>query len=311
MKDAVHAVATLSVFMAAGSRIGPAVLRVQQGIIQIRSSIGYSEPGFALIAAFQQESVQNGKNSKKIIEKHISRFEPRIRVSEISFEYSKSAPSILKDISFEVPRGTFVAIAGPSGAGKTTLADLILGVLPPSSGQIEISGMVPNEAIKLWPGKISYVPQDVYISNSTIRRNVALGIDESHIDDSKVEQALAKAKLIDFINDSLKGLDLEVGERGSKLSGGQRQRLGIARALYSDPELLVLDEATSALDGETEAEITATLLGLKGEITLVVIAHRLSTIKEADQVIYLHDGEVTARGTFSEVSAQVNSFGIG
>jgi len=311
MKDAVHAVATLSVFMAAGSRIGPAVLRVQQGIIQIRSSIGYSEPGLALIGAFQQESDYVGKVSQQRNDKSMPKFEPRIKVSEVSFQYSKSAPSILQNITFEVPRGTFVAIAGSSGAGKTTLADLVLGVLPPSTGQIEISGIVPNEAIKLWPGKISYVPQDVYISNSTIRRNVALGIDASRIDDSKVERALAKAKLDDFVNESPEGLNLEVGERGSKLSGGQRQRLGIARALYSDPELLVLDEATSALDGETEAEITATLLGLKGEITLVVIAHRLSTIKEADQVIYLHNGEVTARGTFSEVSAQVSSFGIG
>ncbi len=311
MKDAVHAVATLSVFMAAGSRIGPAVLRVQQGIIQIRSSIGYSEPGLAIIAAFQQESVYVGKIDQQIKDKSIPKFEPRIRVNKVCFQYSKSAPNILQNITFEVPRGTFVAIAGSSGAGKTTLADLVLGVLPPSTGQIEISGKVPNEAIRLWPGKISYVPQDVYISNSTIRRNVALGIDEPLIDDSKVERALSKAKLDDFVNDSPEGLNLEVGERGSKLSGGQRQRLGIARALYSDPELLVLDEATSALDGETEAEITATLLGLKGEITLVVIAHRLSTIKEADQVIYLHNGEVTARGTFSEVSAQVSSFGIG
>lgn len=311
MKDAVHAVATLSVFMAAGSRIGPAVLRVQQGIIQIRSSIGYSEPGLALIRAFQHESVHVGEISQQINDKSISKFEPRIKVNEVSFQYLQSSPSILKNISFEVPRGSFVAIAGSSGAGKTTLADLVLGVLPPSAGRIEISGIVPNDAIKLWPGKISYVPQDVYISNSTIRRNVALGIDESKIDDSKVELALAKAKLDDFVNESQEGLNLEVGERGSKLSGGQRQRLGIARALYSNPELLVLDEATSALDGETEAEITATLLGLKGEITLVVIAHRLSTIKEADQVIYLHNGEVTARGTFSEVSAQVSSFGIG
>jgi ABC-type multidrug transport system fused ATPase/permease subunit len=311
MKDAVHAVATLSVFMAAGSRIGPAVLRVQQGIIQIRSSIGYSEPGLAFIEAFQQESVYVGEIGQQINNKSIPKFEPRIKVNEVSFQYSKSAPSILNNITFEVPRGTFVAIAGSSGAGKTTLADLVLGVLPTSTGRIEISGIVPTEAIKKWPGKISYVPQDVYISNSTIRRNVALGRDESEIDDSKVEQALAKARLRDFVNDSPQGLNLEVGERGSKLSGGQRQRLGIARALYSDPELLVLDEATSALDGETEAEITATLLGLKGEITLVVIAHRLSTIKEADQIIYLHNGEVTARGTFTEVSTQVSAFGIG
>lgn len=311
MKDAVHAVATLSVFMAAGSRIGPAVLRVQQGVIQIRSAIGYSEPGLSLINSFQTEinhieETSGNKTAQSIIE-----FESCIKINNISFKYPEAPSMVLKDLSFEVPKGTFLAIAGSSGAGKTTLVDLILGVLPPSGGSVEISGKSPKDAILSWPGKIAYVPQDIYISNSTIRRNVALGIDESEIDDSKVLAALEKAKLSDFTMESENGLNLEVGERGSKLSGGQRQRLGIARALYSNPELLVLDEATSALDGETEAEITSTLLGLRGEVTLVVIAHRLSTIKEADHVIYLHNGAISARGTFQEVRDQVESFGIG
>lgn len=311
MKDAVHAVATLSVFMAAGSRIGPAVLRVQQGVIQIRSAIGYSEPGLSLIKSFQTEINHIEETSGDETAQSDLKFESHIKVNNVSFKYPEVASTVLKDLSFEVPRGTFLAIAGSSGAGKTTLVDLILGVLPPSGGNIEISGKSPKDAILSWPGKIAYVPQDVYISNSTIRRNVALGIDESEIDDSRVLAALLKAKLSDFTTESENGFNLEVGERGSKLSGGQRQRLGIARALYSNPELLVLDEATSALDGETEAEITSTLLGLRGEMTLVVIAHRLSTIKEADHVIYLHNSAISARGTFQEVRDQVASFGIG
>lgn len=310
MKDAVQAVATLSVFMAAGSRIGPAVMRVQQGIIQIRSAIGVSEPGLQLI-----ESLQHEENIYTRVEKNLSQFEPlefnaSVEVKNLSFKYPGLLNNVLNDVTFNVNQGTFLAIAGSSGAGKTTLVDLILGVIPPTHGQIRISGMSCRDAISRWPGTISYVPQDVYISNASIRKNVALGLDDDEIEDSRVRIALKKAQLEEFVNGSATGLDMEVGERGSKLSGGQRQRLGIARALYSKPKLLVLDEATSALDGETEAEITSTLLSLKGEITLIVIAHRLTTIKEADQVIYLNSGAIMSQGTFSEVSAQVEVFGI-
>lgn len=310
MKDAVHAVATLSVFMAAGSRIGPAVMRVQQGIIQIRSAIGASETGLQLIDSFKQEENLYTIEKKKPSELEQETFHSCVKVAKVTFKYPNSEKIVLKDLSFSVNQGTFLAIAGASGAGKTTLVDLILGVIPPSEGQILISSINSRDAISRWPGKISYVPQEVYISNSTIRRNVALGLNDEEIDDSCVKSALRKAQLEEFVVHSASGLELEVGERGSKLSGGQRQRLGIARALYSDPKLLVLDEATSALDGETEAEITSTLLGLKGEITLIVIAHRLSTIKEADHVIYLHDGEILAQGKFAEVSAKVQAFGI-
>jgi ABC-type multidrug transport system fused ATPase/permease subunit len=310
MKDAVHAVATLSVFMAAGSRIGPAVMRVQQGIIQIRSAIGVSETGLQLIDSFRQEEnlYASDKEKPSIVEQET--FQSSVEVAKVSFRYPNSQRIVLSDLSFAVNEGTFLAIAGSSGAGKTTLVDLILGVIPPTEGQIFISSLNSRDAISKWPGKISYVPQEVYISNSNIRRNVALGLNDEEIDNSRVQSALQKAQLEEFAEDSASGLELEVGERGSKLSGGQRQRLGIARALYSDPKLLVLDEATSALDGETEAEITSTLLGLKGDITLIVIAHRLSTIKEADHVIYLHDGEILSQGKFAEVSAKVQAFGI-
>jgi ABC-type multidrug transport system fused ATPase/permease subunit len=310
MKDAVHAVATLSVFMAAGSRIGPAVMRVQQGIIQIRSAIGVSETGLQLIDSFRQEENLYASDKEKPSKVEQETFQSSVDVARVSFRYPGSQRKVLNDLSFNVIQGTFLAIAGSSGAGKTTLVDLILGVIPPTEGQICISSLNSRDAISRWPGMISYVPQEVYISNSSIRRNVALGLNDEEIVDSRVQNALRKAQLEEFAADSASGLGLEVGERGSKLSGGQRQRLGIARALYTDPKLLVLDEATSALDGETEAEITSTLLGLKGEITLIVIAHRLSTIKEADHVIYLHDGEILSQGTFAEVSAKVQAFGI-
>jgi ATP-binding cassette, subfamily B, bacterial PglK len=309
MKDAVHAVATLSVFMAAGSRIGPAVMRVQQGIIQIRSAIGVSETGLQLIDSFKQEENLYAIDKKETSKLEQETFHSSVEVAKVTFKYPNSQRIVLNDLSFAVNQGTFLAIAGSSGAGKTTLVDLILGVIPPSEGQIFISSLNSRDAISKWPGKISYVPQEVYISNSNIRRNVALGLSDEEIDNSRVQSALRKAQLEEFAEDSASGLELEVGERGSKLSGGQRQRLGIARALYSDPKLLVLDEATSALDGETEAEITSTLLGLKGEITLIVIAHRLSTIKEADHVIYLHDGEILSQGKFADVSAKVEAFG--
>jgi ABC-type multidrug transport system fused ATPase/permease subunit len=197
---------------------------------------------------------------------------------------------------------------GSTGAGKSTLADVIIGVLEPDSGSVTISGASPREAISRWPGAIAYVPQAVALVVGSVRENVALGLPVDAIDDDMVWEALERAHLADFLRDQREGLDTYIGERGMRLSGGQRQRLGIARALYTRPRLLVLDEATSSLDAETEVAIVQTLDELEGEVSTITVAHRLATVRRADQLLYLENGIIIARGTFDQVRDQVTDF---
>jgi ABC-type branched-subunit amino acid transport system ATPase component len=235
-------------------------------------------------------------------------FEPSIVISSMSFKYPGSNENVLKNISLSVNSGEFIAIVGPSGSGKTTLVDLILGILKQDTGNISISGMKQEKAIDLWPGSISYVPQDIYVANSTIAENIAIGYDKSQYSITQINESIVMSSLDSFVNSQDLGMNFKVGENGSNLSGGQRQRLGIARALYSKPKMIFLDEATSALDSTTEAEISNEILKLKGRVTLIVVAHRLSTVINADRVVYLEDGEVKGIGTFQELRTQVPNF---
>jgi ABC-type multidrug transport system fused ATPase/permease subunit len=188
------------------------------------------------------------------------------------------------------------------------LVDVLLGVLRADTGLISISGKPPLEAISDWPGAISYVPQNVTISNGTFRENVGLGYPVEVVTDELVWSALETAQLANFVRDLPLGLDTPVGERGAKISGGQRQRLGIARAMFTHPKLLVLDEATSSLDGQTEADISDAIQQLKGSVTVVMIAHRLSTVRNADKVIFMDKGKILARGSFEEVRMSIPDF---
>ncbi len=235
-------------------------------------------------------------------------FDATIEVRHATVVYVDSSEPALIDASFTAASGTSVALVGSTGAGKSTLADVILGVLEPIEGSVLISGVSPREAIARWPGAVSYVPQHVALVFGAVRENVALGLPPDAIDDDMVWEALHRAHLADFLRDSREGLDTMIGERGVRLSGGQRQRLGIARALYTRPRLLVLDEATSALDAETEQAIIRTLVDLEGEVTTVTVAHRLATVRRADQLLYMEDGRITCRGTFDEVREQVSDF---
>ena len=214
----------------------------------------------------------------------------------------------MESISLQIEPGQVVAFVGPSGAGKTTIVDLLLGVLEPDSGTANIQGLKPLEAIQRWPGAIGYVPQDVMISNSTIRENVSLGYNRNEYEVQDIWNALEVAQLSEFVLTLPEQLDTRVGDHGAKLSGGQRQRLGIARAMFTRPKLLVLDEATSSLDGSTEASISEAVHNLKGEMTIVMIAHRLSTVKESDRVFYLSDGKLEQTGTFDEIREAIPEF---
>jgi len=306
LQDATHAIATLTVFLAAGSRIAPAVLRVQQGAIQIKGSVGSAGPTLDLWDELA-DSLPLPPSASHVDYVHEG-FSGHIRLENVALQYPNTNSFALKNVALEILPGTLVALVGPSGAGKTSLADVLLGAVTPTEGQILISGLSPAECIVNWPGALAYVPQDVIISNSTIRENVSMGFSNDSVEESYVLDALEIAQLRDFALSLNQGLDTPVGERGAQISGGQRQRLGIARAMFTKPKLLVLDEATSALDGETESLISKAINSLKGSVTVVLIAHRLSTVREADMVVYMDQGRIVARGSFEEVRRAVPDF---
>ena len=219
-------------------------------------------------------------------------FQEKIQAKRVTYCYPEGEGNVIEDACFEITRGETVAFVGSSGAGKSTMVDILLGLLPPQQGKIIVDGMNIYKNLPTWQKEIGYIPQSIYLSDDTIRNNVAFGIDESEIDEQTVVNALQQAQLYDFVDTLPEGLDTYVGDRGVRLSGGQRQRIGIARALYHDPEVLVLDEATSALDNDTEAAVMEAIDSLKGQKTILIIAHRLTTIKNADVIFEVKDGKV-------------------
>jgi ABC-type multidrug transport system fused ATPase/permease subunit len=306
LEDAGRAVATLAIFLAAGTRIAPAVLRVQQGSLQIRRSLGAATSTLDLIESL--EKAPTVESSSDEVDFFHQGFIPEIKMQNVTFTYPGSSSPAVFAANLSIPPGSIVAIVGPSGAGKTTLVDLILGVLEPDLGEVSISGLKATDVSKIWPGSLSYVPQDVMIANGTIRSNITLGFPDGAGSIQMIWDAIKISQLDSYIETLPEKENSKVGDRGAAMSGGQRQRLGIARALFTKPKLLVLDEATSALDGETEANVSAAIRALKGDATIILIAHRLSTVREADQVIYLEDGKLVATGTFDEVRQEVPNF---
>ena len=216
-----------------------------------------------------------------------------IRIENVSYRYPNSERDVLCDVNFTIPDGTSIGLIGSSGAGKTTIADIILGILTPTKGSVMYGDMNVHEHPLKWSRKLAYIPQAIFLADESIRCNVAFGIEEDEIDDDKVWQALAEAQLDDFVRSLPEGLDTMVGERGVRLSGGQRQRIGIARALYGDPGVLVLDEATAALDSDTETAVMEAIDRLQGRKTLIIIAHRLTTIRNCKIIFKVEDGHIT------------------
>jgi ABC-type multidrug transport system fused ATPase/permease subunit len=306
LQDAAQAVATLTVFMAAGSRIAPAALRLQQASLAIKGSLAQAKPTLELMASLDGVELSSPSDQSPDVE-HVG-FIPTIEVKDLLFKYPNSEFVAVDGQNFSIVAGSSVAVVGSTGAGKTTAVDLILGLLEPEDGSVLISGLKPKDAIVRWPGAISYVPQDVVISNGTIRDNVGLGYKSEFVSEELVWDAIEASQLESYVNSLPLGLDTQVGERGTRMSGGQRQRLGIARALFTKPKLLVLDEATSALDGETEAAISKAVQDLRGSVTVIMIAHRLSTVRNADLVVYMDRGQIKSIGTFEEVRAAVPDF---
>lgn len=300
------AIQTLAIFLGAGSRLAPAVLRIQQSILQIKASEGMANSTLSLIESLDMSSSPRSKVSSMRF--FHSEFVPRIEVSDVTYTYpSKDQPS-LYSATLSIEAGQHIAIVGPSGAGKSTLVDIILGIITPDSGNVRISNVEPLEAFSRWPGATSYVPQQIFISSGTVRENIALGYEASEIPEKEYLRAIRLAVLTDYISKLDLGLDTEVGEYGGKMSGGQRQRLGIARAVITNPLILVMDEATSSLDGETEEAVSLAVSQLGEEVTTIVIAHRLSTVINADKVVYMANGRVLAIGTFQEIRDAIPDF---
>lgn len=313
LDDAVNAIAMLVLFMAAGFRIAPAVLRIQHGLLQIKGNLASSMPTLKLaeklvLAEKNQKSALENVSPKVNEVNEVYKFALSVVIEDMDFSYDYSQGSFFTSFNLEIEPGSAVAIVGSSGAGKTTLADLLLGVLEPTKGKILLGNQRPKLLAGTCPGLIGYVPQNSFLINGSLKDNVLLGLDSNQYRDQDVIEALTMANLISYSDNLEDKLDTIIGDSGQQLSGGQVQRLGIARALITKPRLLVLDEATSALDAQTEAAISDMLSQLQGRTTVIVIAHRLATIRNFPRIIYIEHGRVLADGGFDEVRTLVPDF---
>jgi ABC-type multidrug transport system fused ATPase/permease subunit len=302
----------LTLFLVSASRLIPSLLRIQYYLGIFQKSRDQTSRVFEIFEMVQLgDKSLNFVNESPTAKKVISEFSPEIQINRVSFSYDQ-APSrkTIQSISMTIPNGEFVAIVGPSGAGKSTFLDLLVGYQQPTSGEVLISGFTPRECFMTWPGSVAYVPQKVTIYKGSLYANVAIGISvrPEESERARVKHLLEKVGLGEFLENLDNGLDTELSEMGSNLSGGQVQRIGIARALFTDPSILVFDESTSSLDSASEDAIMKYLLSFKGMKTMIFIAHRLSTIRTADRIIYLNDGKVVAEGDFESLQRSVPEF---
>ena len=285
--DITSFVTTLSVFAVAAFRMLPSFNKITgyiSGMMFNKPSIDAVYNDLREIEQLMARRTADHEDTVKV------KLGTAIRLDRVSFRYPKAEKWILKNASLEISKNTSVALIGASGAGKTTAADLILGILEPQEGAVMIDGTDIRRCMTSWHEDVGYIPQTIYLMDDSIRANIAFGIPEAEIDDAAVEKALQEAQLDRFVHTLPEGAGTVIGDRGVKLSGGQRQRIGIARALYRNPSVLILDEATSALDNETEKEVMEAIDGLHGTRTLIVIAHRLSTIKKCDRIYEVENG---------------------
>ena len=301
-------VPTMALYAVTAMRLLPAVARAAAQINQLRGLVPAAMELKAETAALGRNLFLKPSNwTKRDDDRRRNSMQRSLSVDHVSFKYGQGMP-VLNDVSIVIKRGHSVAIVGPSGAGKSTLIGLLLGLYQPSEGALMIDGKQLDPSVSAYARSISLVPQQIFLADTSIRRNIAFGLSDAEIDDTLVRRALNHAKLLDFVEGLPDGLDTLVGEQGVRLSGGQRQRIGIARALYTDPEIIILDEATSSLDLETEAQISEVVRSLHGEKTLIIVAHRLSTVRNCDRIYLLKDGRVSDQGTFDELYANNAEF---
>lgn len=295
----------LSLYAVAGYRLLPAV----QNIYSAQSMIKYNRPALMIIINDLKEIEIGEKNELSNEVDQMIKFDKKITVNDISFKYPKSKKNVIDGISFSILKNTSIGFAGSTGSGKTTLIDVILGLLDPKKGNIIVDDtIINNQNILSWQNKISYVPQTIFLIDESISSNIAFGIKREEIDHDRVMKAAQLANLDRFVEDLPEKYDTLVGENGVKLSGGQRQRIGIARALYNEPEVLVLDEATSALDGITENYVMEAIESLSNKLTLIIVAHRITTIENCDMIYFLEEGKIKDYGTYDELITKNSQF---
>jgi ABC-type multidrug transport system fused ATPase/permease subunit len=289
---------TFGLFLGAAMRLIPAISAINANLQMLQ----LQAPNLAVmhneIALLKQNAIKKALVREDI---ELLTFTNRIILDRISFRYQGTEAFVLDDVSLEVCKGESVAFVGSTGAGKTTIVDLIMGLIQPNKGRLLVDGREVRQNPHEWQKRIGYVPQSVYLLDGSIRQNVAFAIEDNAIDDKKVWQILGMVQLIEMVRELSEGLETRVGERGVRLSGGQRQRINIARALYHDPDILVLDEATAALDNVTEQEIVQAIDNLKHKKTLIIIAHRLSTVRNCDRIFFMKNGRIAAEGRYSEL----------
>ena len=281
----------ISVFVVAAFRLMPSFNRITEymgTIIYSKSSINSVYSDLKEVEELNKQLIDLEKNNNI----GTIGFKQNIVLRNITFGYPNTDQNVLSEINLKIQKNTSIAFIGPSGAGKSTLADIILGILEPQSGDILVDDNSIYHNMYAWHQMIGYIPQNIYLLDDTIPRNIAFGVDDEQIDEEKMQSAISQAQLKELIGSLSKGLETEIGERGIRLSGGQRQRIGIARALYNEPQILILDEATSALDNDTEKAVMEAIESLHGKMTLIIIAHRLSTIENCDFVYEVKDGSI-------------------
>lgn len=297
-----NALAVLGVFAAASLRLLPTLNRVTATIGTVRAGQGAMHTLVEEVEKLDAEA----QHSEERATDHV--FRGPINVSDVRYSYPDADRPVLDGVSLVIPEGKTTAIVGASGAGKSTLLDIILGLVPPSSGDVSCGDRSIHDDLVGWFESVGLVPQDVYMVDDTLENNIAYGVDPKRIDQERISRVLEQARLTEFVAELPDGLRTRLGQRGVRLSGGQRQRVGIARALYREPQILILDEATSALDNQTEHQITETVASLRGDMTIIVVAHRLSTVRDADAIVFMKNGSVDSIGTFTQLRQTSTDF---
>jgi ATP-binding cassette, subfamily B, bacterial PglK len=303
-------VSILGVFAVASIRLLPSIIQLVSGVSTIKNNSHSLDRIYFDLKEIEGQDLTKSSNlgqgfsselsSEKFADRTLD-FEKKIILDTVSYRYPAAAEPAIENLSLSIEKGASIALIGKSGAGKTTLVDVILGLLEPQSGSITVDGVSIYENLRLWQNLVGYIPQSIFLADDTIERNIAFGIPDRFIDGDRVEQSIRLAQLSELMAELPEGVQTWVGERGVRLSGGQRQRLGIARALYHEREILVLDEATAALDSETESLVSDAIRSLGGTKTIIIIAHRLSTVEHCDFVYMIEKGNIVKSGTYREV----------
>ncbi len=298
-----NSIPIVTLYAFAGYRLMPALQFIYRAVSQIR----FAEPSLNFL---HNDLIKLKKLNLSHKNFNIVKFEKDIQLKNVVFKYPNSENLVLEKLSLKILAKNVVALVGKTGSGKTTIVDLIMSIIDPLSGTLEVDGKIINgNNCKSWQKIIGYVPQQIYLANDTIEANIAFGVDVDKIDFSEIKRSAKIANLHEFVTNQLpEGYKTFIGERGVRLSGGQRQRIGIARALYNNPKILIMDEATSALDSLTEKKIMQTINELRNDITIIIIAHRLSTVRECDQIYLVDNGKIIAQGNFLELVKKNDMF---